>query len=281
MQRTDLEKERRASCDRRARTRSAEAIALSAGLDRGEIEVLFQPLFAAADGALLGAEALARWRHPELIVVGGEALFEMADYAGLADALSDHVVREALAGAAKWRGPLRLSLNVTAADLAAPDFADRMAAAVVEAGFAPGLLTLEITEQALVADLDRSAQRLRALTRLGMRVALDDFGAGFCNFGYLKRLPLHYLKLDRSMIEGIDEDPRDLAVLRGIVSMARALGLEVVAEGIERESQRSVAAREGCDAWQGFLGGRPMTAVEFADLVAAQTGANGEESTAI
>lgn len=272
MERIDLEKERRASRDRRATTRSPEADALSAGLERDEIEVLFQPLFAAPDGALLGAEALARWRHPEHVVVGGEALFEAADRAGLLDALSDHVMREALATAATWREPLRLSLNVTAADLAAPGFADRIAAAVADAGFDPRRLTLEITEQALVADVDRSAQRLRVLARMGIRVALDDFGAGFCNFGYLKRLPLHYLKLDRSMIDGIDEDPRDLAVLRGIVSMARALGLEVVAEGIERESQRTAAGREGCAAWQGFLGGRPMTAAEFAKLAAAPSG---------
>jgi EAL domain-containing protein (putative c-di-GMP-specific phosphodiesterase class I) len=272
MKRIDLGKERRTSRDRRASTRTAEADALAAGLDRGEIEVLFQPLFAAADGALLGAEALARWRHPEHVVVGGEALFEAADRAGLVDLLSEHIMRAALSEAARWREPLRLSLNVTATDLAAPGFAERIAGAVADAGFAPGRLTLEITEQALVADVDRSAQRLRVLTRTGIRVALDDFGAGFCNFGYLKRLPLHYLKLDRSMINGIDEDPRDLAVLRGIVSMARALGLEVVAEGIERESQRTAAGREGCAAWQGFLGGRPMTAAEFAKLVTARWG---------
>ena len=126
---------------------------------------------------------------------------------------------------------------------------------------------MEITEQVLVADLDRTAERLRQLAGRGIRIALDDFGAGFCNFHYLKRLPLHALKLDRSMIEGIAEDPRDLAVLRGILAMARALGLEVVAEGVEYEAQRAAIAREGCSSWQGFLGARPMTAPEFAALV--------------
>src|SRR5690606_25697793 len=99
-------------------------------------------------------------------------------------------------------------------------------------------LTLEITEEALVADLDRSAASLRSLAQLGVRIALDDFGAGFCNFRSLKLLPLHGLKLDRSMVEGVESDPRDRAVLRGILEMARALGLEVVAEGVERECQR-------------------------------------------
>jgi EAL domain-containing protein (putative c-di-GMP-specific phosphodiesterase class I) len=277
LERIDLEQDRRRSRDRRAGVRSAEAADLAAALERGEIEVLFQPQFAAADGALIGAEALARWRHPEHVVVGGEALFEIAARAGLDGPLSLHVAHMALAAAARWPDALRLSLNVTAADLAARGFARRIAAAVGDAGFVPGRLTLEITEQALVADLDRSAGRLRSLAALGIRAALDDFGAGFCNFGYLKRLPLHYLKLDRSMIEGIDDDPRDLAVLRGIVSMARALRLEVVAEGIERESQRRIVVGEGCASWQGFLGGPPMTADAFARLAAVQHGANPVE----
>src|SRR4029078_10243396 len=102
---------------------------------------------------------------------------------------------------------------------------------------------------------------------LGVRVALDDFGAGFCTFGYLKRLPLHYLKRDCSMVDGIDENPRDLAVLRGILSMALALGLDVIAEGVERESQRETIAREGCFAWQGFLGAPPVPAEDFAALL--------------
>jgi EAL domain-containing protein (putative c-di-GMP-specific phosphodiesterase class I) len=147
---------------------------------------------------------------------------------------------------------LRLSLNVTAADLAERSFCDAVASAITAANLAPERLTLEITEQVLVADLERSAERLQQLADLGIRIALDDFGAGFCNFGYLKRLPLHYLKLDRSMVEGIDDSARDLAVLRGILSMAHALGLEVIAEGIERESQRQTVGREGCAAWQGF-----------------------------
>jgi EAL domain-containing protein (putative c-di-GMP-specific phosphodiesterase class I) len=176
------------------------------------------------------------------------------------------VVGAALVAAAQWRDGLRLSLNITAADLAEAGFADMIAAALMAADFPPERLTLEITEQVLVADLDRSAERLRQLAEIGVRIALDDFGAGFCNFGYLKRLPLHYLKLDRSMVEGIDENPRDLAVLRGILAMAVALGLEVIAEGIERESQREAIVREGCAAWQGFFGARPMKGAEFVSL---------------
>ena len=140
---------------------------------------------------------------------------------------------------------------------------------MAEAGFPPEHLTLEITEQVLVADLERTGRRLRQLADLGIRIALDDFGTGFCNFHYLKRLPIHALKLDRSMIEGVADDPRDLEVLRGILAMARALHLDVVAEGVEREEQRAAIAREGCASWQGFLGAKPMPGAEFAALAGA------------
>src|SRR5690606_9263808 len=106
----------------------------------------------------------------------------------------------------------------------------------------------------------------RHLGGLGVHIALDDFGAGFCNFDYLKRLPLHALKLDRAMVEGIASDPRDLVVLRGIVAMAKGLGLEVIAEGVEREGQRLAIVREGCTSWQGFLGAEPISRAEFASL---------------
>lgn len=262
--------DRRTLPDRRARPPCGKALELDAAFERDEIELLFQPQFAAG-GALLGAEALVRWQHPRLGRVGGAELLATAERAGKGRDLCRHVSRAAMTGAARWPAPLRLSLNVTASDLAADDFVESMAGKVAGAAFPPDRLTLEITEQSLLAELGRSAERLRRLADLGIRIALDDFGAGFCNFDYLKRLPLHYLKLDRSMAEGIDESPRDLAVLRGILAMANALGLEVIAEGIEREAQREVAVREGCRAWQGFLGAPPLTAAEFAQMAAKRS----------
>ena len=259
--------ERRTRTDRRGKTAPAIAAELRAGLERGEIEIMFQPQFAATDNRLVGAEALARWQHPDQVTIGGAMLFEIAERADLVEALTHRIVRDALEIAGNWPVPLRLSLNVTAADVAGGTFADNIAGAVAEARFPPEHLTLEITEQVLLADLDRTAAQLRRLADLGIRIALDDFGAGFCNFEYLKRLPLHALKLDRGMIQGIVGEPRDLAVLRGILAMARALGLEVVAEGVEDEAQRVAIAREGCASWQGFLGAKPMTALGLAALM--------------
>ena len=236
---------------------------LLAAIDGDQIEVVYQPQFAAADNRLTGAEALARWNHPRLGRIGAGTLFTIAERADHVVPLSRHIARLALAGARRWRGGLRLSLNVTPADLAAAAYADELIAMVRGSGFPASRLTLEVTEQALLGDMKLAQDGLGRLTEAGMRVALDDFGAGFCNFRYLKLLPLHYLKLDRSMVDGIVTDRRDLDVLRGIIAMARALGLEVIAEGIESEAQRQIVADEGCSFYQGFVRAQPMSKAEF------------------
>ncbi|MCB2051033.1 MAG: EAL domain-containing protein, partial [Novosphingobium sp.] len=236
-------------------------------IDRNEIEVLYQPQYAVDGDRIVGAEALARWQHGEVGRIGAGALFTIAERADHVAQLSRHIASRALSDAAQWPEHLRLSLNVTPTDLGAVSFPNDIAAAIVEAGFSPDLLTLEITEEALLSDIDRSAHSLGQLRDLGIRIALDDFGAGFCNFRYLKLLPLHYLKLDRVMIDEIESDPRDLAVLRAILAMAKALDLKVLVEGIENEGQRELIAREGCDYYQGFLRSQPISAAEFLDIV--------------
>lgn len=263
-----MTEDRRAGRDRRRGASAAHAMELRVALASGAIEVLFQPQFAAEAGAVLGGEALVRWAHPERGLLDGGELFAAAERVRESELLWRHVSSAAMTVAASWPAPLRLSLNVTPAELAADHFPESLAAMLLATGLSAERLTLEITEQSLVADLEGSALKLRQVADLGSKIALDDFGAGFCNFRYLKRLPLHYLKLDRSMVQGIGEDRRDLEVLRGIVAMASALGLDVIAEGIESEGQRAAVAREGCAAWQGFLGAPPLTASEFATLIA-------------
>ena len=237
-------------------------------IDGDQIEVLYQPQFSLPDDRLTGAEALARWDHPVLGRIGADALFSVAARTGQANRLSRHIARKAMVGAGGWQDGLRLSLNVTPDDLAVAQYGQGLLGIVMETGFPPERLTLEVTEQALLSDVPLAGRTLREIAAQGIRVALDDFGAGFCNFRYLKLLPLHYLKLDRSMVEGITDDLRDLAVLRAIVAMARALDLKVIAEGIENEAQRLLASQEGCAFYQGFLRARPMTAADFQGLAA-------------
>ena len=246
-------------------------------IDGNQIEVMFQPQFriggvAGSEGDILsGAEALARWNHPRLGRIGAAALFAVAERADHVVPLSRHIAVAALRTAARWPEDLRLSLNVTADDLAAGSFASELGAAIDVSGFPRHRLTLEVTEQVLVADMQLAERMLAGLAAQGIRIALDDFGAGFCNFRYLKTLPLHYLKLDRSMVDGIVEDPRDLAVLRAIVAMAGALDLEVIVEGIETEAQRAVIGREACGYYQGFLKAQPLSARVFMSLASGRS----------
>ncbi|WP_296717049.1 EAL domain-containing protein [Erythrobacter sp.] len=227
-------------------------------LDRREIEVLFQPQFACASGAVVGAEALARWRHPTLGEIGARDLFAIAERAALVAPLSRHVVARALEDAATWPEALTLSLNITPEELGDPRFAADFAALIGRSDIAPKRLMLEITEDLLLRNLAQAASALKALRGLGFRTALDDFGAGFCNFRYLRELPLDALKLDKAMVDGVPGDATALAVLRAIVALGKALGLAVYAEGIESEIQRAAITAEGCDYWQGFLRAQPM-----------------------
>lgn len=253
----------------RARGRSAARLEadLIGAMTRDEIGLVFQPQFAVAGGALAGVEALARWDHPQLGRIGAETLFAIAERGDHIAQLSRHIGRRALAIAAQWEPALPLSLNVTAEDLGDETFASDFKAILHATGFSPAMLTLEVTEHALVADFARSAQALGELADLGVRIALDDFGTGYANFRTLKALPVDTLKLDASLACDIDHDPRDRAILKAIVAMARALGQKVVVEGIEREGQLAVLAEEGCDMFQGFLRAGPMPAESIAALV--------------
>lgn len=255
-----------------ARGRSAASLEgdLLGALHRDEITVLFQPQFNVATGALAGAEALARWEHPSFGRICAETLFAVADRGDHVAQLSRHIGKRALAMAAAWPAslPLKLSLNVTAEDFAVGDFAAALKAEIAASGFPPERLTIEITEQTLIADFEACAAALRELEGIGVKVALDDFGTGFSNFRALKALPLDALKLDRSLVVDIEHDPRDRAILSAMVAMARALGLKVIAEGVESEGQLAILRAEGCDVFQGFLRAGPMDAAEFASLAA-------------
>ncbi len=243
------------------------AVDLRRAMEAGEIEIRFQPQVAIANRAIAGAEALARWLHPVHGEIGAEPLFAAAGRAGLELALSEHVQRLALADAARWPsmlGNLRLSVNVTAADVARSGFADLFLDWVDASGFPRGRLTVEITEGGLIGDLGEAARLLSELRTAGCRVAIDDFGTGYSSLAYLKALPLDYLKIDRKLTQDITGSARDRVVVRGVIDMARSLGLSVIAEGVETDEQLDLLAKEGCQLYQGFLCAEPLTVADLA-----------------
>ena len=189
--------------------------------------------------------------------------------------LSDHVQRLAVHAAAAWPASLselRLAVNVTAADIAVPRFAERFTAMVDSCGFPRGRLTVEITESGLIQDLESASSLLAALRQSGFRVAIDDFGTGYSSLAYLKALPLDYLKIDKKLAEDITGSTRDRVVVHGVIEMARSLGLSVIAEGVETDEQLTLLAREGCNYYQGFLCSEPVDVATLKALVTRSPG---------
>jgi len=250
----------------------ALSVDLRRAIDGGEIAVLFQPQVAIATGRIVGVEVLARWEHPKFGAVGADLLFAAADRADLGLALSDHIQRLALATAAAWPAPLadlRLAINLTAADIARAGFVDIFLDRVDAVRFPRSRLTVEITESGLIDDLAAAAKLLTTLRDAGCRVAIDDFGTGYSSLAYLKALPLDYLKIDKKLAHDITGTVRDRVVVRGVIDMARSLGLAVIAEGVETEEQLDLLAKEGCQYYQGFLCAAPLTSEALATLLAA------------
>lgn len=246
------------------------AVELHGALARDEIYVLFQPQVDLAHNRITGVEALARWDHPTLGAIGAEQLFAAAARADLGRALSAQVQRLALDGATRWDAALdhlRLSVNVTAADLARPGFTETLLAGVDASGFPRGRLTIEMTEGALIGDLDAAAGWFETLRAAGCRMAIDDFGAGYSSLAYLQTLPLDYLKLDRTLIRDLEANLRAREVLSGIIGIAHRLDLSVIVEGVETEVQRDLLSELGCDSYQGFLCAEPIDDAMLTTLV--------------
>jgi diguanylate cyclase (GGDEF)-like protein len=243
---------------------------LRRALDQDEIEIRYQPQVSVTTREIVGVEALARWNHPLYGELGANTLFGVAEGSDYLVQLSDHVQRKAIGEAAAWPeslASLRLSVNITAADMLRPGFAASFLKLVADSGFDPARLTVEVTEGGLIDDLAAAGDLLAALRQGGLRVAIDDFGTGYSNLAYLKALPLDYLKLDKRISQDIAGSTRDRIVVRSVIDMARSLGLDVVAEGVETEEQLSLLAQEGCTLYQGFLCAPPVVTEALIGLV--------------
>jgi len=240
---------------------------LAAVIAHQQIAVVFQPQIDPTTGEVRGAEALARWDR----VAGAEALFERAAAAGLSERLSRLVQHKALRAAAAWEGPLRrlrISINLLPEDILQDDYVDWLLDEVRAVGIDPKRVTIEITESALLSDLERVAANLERLRETGIKVALDDFGTGYASLAYLGSLPLDALKIDRGLVAKIGTSERDRIVVRSIFSLARDLGLTIVVEGVECTTQLVLLADWGCDLYQGFLGAGALDEMELSRFVA-------------
>ena len=206
-------------------------------------------------------EALSRWDHPLHGRLSAVTLLETAASAELALAVGRHIRSRAIATAAAWTGALanlKISLNVTAADLADPEFIDSLAKDLASSGLSPRRLVIEVTEEAIINDLDAAAATLSLLRRDGVGIALDDFGAGYSSLARLARLPVDTIKLDRSFAQGLTGTERERIVVEGMIATARRLGLTVVAEGIEDDVQLAAARAAGCQWVQGYCVAPPL-----------------------
>lgn len=233
-------------------------------LDRQEFEVFYQPQMTLSNGRIDGAEALIRWHHLTHGDISPSRFIPLSEETGLIVPIGEWVLRMACRQAKAWHlaglGPFRISVNLSSVQLNQPDLSQFIATVLAETDLDPSTLELELTETALMRDADTAVQTLQALKQLGVKLALDDFGTGYSSLSYLKHLPIDTLKIDHCFVRGCATDPQNQAILQSVITLARCLGLSVVAEGIETEADLDFLQRQGCDVGQGHLIGLPLRA---------------------
>jgi diguanylate cyclase (GGDEF)-like protein/PAS domain S-box-containing protein len=252
--------------DEQPRSRMRLDHAMRQALAQDRFQLHYQPQVDLGSGAVVGAEALIRWRDPDLGEISPGEFIPVAEESGFIVALGDWVLRRAVAQAAAWAEAglwIPVSVNVSALQFQQPGFVDGVAAVLRDAGLAPQWLELELTESILIQDAQDAMLRLRALAELGVQLAIDDFGTGYSSLAYLKRVPVGRLKIDRSFVSGLPADESDAAIVHAIIQMGRALRLQIVAEGVENEAQRQFLQAAGCDLFQGYLYAPALAAPAF------------------
>lgn len=245
--------------------------AMRQAMEQGLFRLVYQPQVALSDGRLLGAEALVRWTDAELGAVPPATFIPLAEESGFIITIGNWVMGEAVRQATLWQNagcPVVVSVNVSALQFQQPDFVERVADSLRSVGLAPALLELELTESILIKDANEALSRLHALAALGISLAIDDFGTGYSSLAYLKKFPISKLKIDRAFVMGLPADESDRAIVSATVAMARALKLEVVAEGVETAAQRDYLRTLECESFQGYLCSPGLPAAEFEQLIA-------------
>ncbi len=251
--------------------RSLEHLALETGLrravERGELRVFYQPVVSAGSHRLVGAEALLRWQHPEMGLIPPGDFIPIAEESGLIIPIGEWVLRSACRQLMQWRQQGRrdftIAVNLSPRQFREPGFVEMVKHALATEGGDPRGLELELTETMLMEQARENVVKLRELREMGIGIALDDFGTGYSSLSYLKRFAIDKLKIDRSFVRDIERSAEDGAIVSAVITLARSLGLQVVAEGVEEAHQATTLHRYGCDLLQGFLFGQPVPVEQF------------------
>ena len=259
-------------------TRSSERIDLEAalrkGIERGELELHYQPMVSIADGRIVGAEALVRWRHPTEGLVSPEKFVPMAEETGLILPMGHFVLEEACRQIVNIRRRLNrdfpIAVNLSPRQFQQSTLLADVATALDRAGLESHLLKFEITETMVMDDMAGATEIMKKLNRLGVRLAIDDFGTGHSSLGYLKNFPVHEVKVDRLFVNNLASDPVDSAIVRAVVDLADAMGIDAVAEGVETQEQLDGLTRIGCHLAQGYLFSRPLQGEGLVELLQQQ-----------
>ena len=252
---------------------------LRRAVERNEIAVYYQPIYDLATGKIEGVEALARWRHAEMGDISPNKFIPVAEEIGLIDKLCEQVIRRACLdiGALKTdigdAIPLTMSVNISCRQFAQPTLVQSIESILAETSFSPHDLKLEITESIFFEHAERAIDMLKGLRALGIEIDIDDFGTGYSNLGYLMKLPISKLKIDRSFVTMIDEDGGTDDIVRAIVTLARNLGLGVIAEGVETEYQLEKLRELECEGGQGYFFAEPMACEQLRAFVLDRTDA--------
>jgi diguanylate cyclase (GGDEF)-like protein len=245
---------------------------LPRAISANELEVHYQPIVSSQGGRMVGVEALLRWTHATRGAIQPTTFIPIAEQMGLMDTIGAFVLHRTLQDARQWPDDLYVAVNLSPLQVRDRTIVDMVRSALAESGVAPSRLVLEITEGVLIDDPDEMVKRINDLHALGVRVALDDFGSGYSNLGYLQRFPLDKLKIDRSFVAALGRSSNGGVIIQAIVALGRALGLSVLVEGVETEHQRVLLRLAGCDEMQGFLFARPAPAKAIDKLLVLKQG---------
>jgi diguanylate cyclase (GGDEF)-like protein/PAS domain S-box-containing protein len=236
-------------------------------IKHGELRLHFQPRYRIADGKMVGAEALVRWKHPDHGLIPPDTFIPIAEESGLILALSSWVLNTACTSAAQWPESLFVSVNLSPTEFKQGNLVERIQQSLDDSGIDPARVELEITESVMLEDASGALEIMRTLKRLGVRIAMDDFGTGYSSLSYLRAFPFDGLKIDRSFLNRLDESEDDKAIIQAIVGLGRALALTVTAEGIETAEQLKLLKAVSCDEGQGYFLSRPLDVEAFNTLV--------------